>query len=441
MKKILLYSGLVLSLCITQIPGIFAQAVPENLRLKGKLSPNSENEDNEADPPFKGLGTPVGIQKKTGDQKHVSELENGLKIVKEIIDKLIEKEYNFSLLSQHKYMINSCLGFKVSAGEFSVKFKNPVIEVGNSGNIIIKLGLNKINLSALKIRMRPCAKPEHILDPCHFGKKFEIGGEATDVFVKATLDIVAHAFDGSAGVCYFALGDNLDFNWHIGDINLKPMQNNLDNLGKDMLEDGLNGGLFKLFYTKFIELSKEVIPQYYKECENAYNVEQKLKNVSSEIVGGNEKNNSNSGNETDKWVITPVKDMKGVLGRLNSTFPADVSWTMDIYTQADNKMVNLITSNHNIKTSSLSPGEYAIKFTGVQLQNVPVQKGHETRLKVGFLNIVSDGSWDLYDAAKENIHTSNTKPQKIALPVGSYQLKLGGNFYPVVIKDGETEEY
>jgi hypothetical protein len=147
-----------------------------------------------------------------------------------------------------------------------------------------------------------------------------------------------------------------------------------------------------------------------------------------------------NGSSTDKWVVTPVTNMKGVLGRLNSNFPAGITWTMDIYTQADNKMVNLITSNHNIKTSSLSPGEYAIRFTGVQLENVPIKKGYETRLKAGFLNIVSDGSWDLYDAAKENIHTSNTKPQKIALPVGSYQLKLGGQFYPVEIKDGETVE-
>lgn len=157
---------------------------------------------------------------------------------------------------------------------------------------------------------------------------------------------------------------------------------------------------------------------------------------------------ASSGNETtgnsnasDKWVITPVPNMKGVLGKLNSSFPAGVRWTMDIYTQTENKMVNLITSNHNIKTSSLSPGEYAIKFTGVQLENVPVEKGKETRIKAGFLNVVSDGSWDLYDAAKEHIHTSNTKPEKIALPVGSYQLKMGGQYYPVVIKDKETVEF
>ncbi|HLF45773.1 MAG TPA: hypothetical protein VI548_05080 [Chitinophagaceae bacterium] len=443
MKKIILYIGLVIVLFNTQLTGLIAQKVDQNLQLKGKLSPNTENEDNETDPPFEEIVIPAEFQKKItnpGNQQHVSEIENGLQIVKDIVDKMIEKEYSFSLLSQHKYMINSCLGFKVSAGEFMVKFKNPVFEVGNLGKITIRLGLNKINLSALKIRMRPCTKVEHIPDPCHFGKKFEIGGEATDVSVTASFDPVARALDGSAGLCFFSF-ENVVFNWKIGGINLKPMQNNLDNLGIDMLEDGLNAGLFNVFYKKFIELSKEIIPKYFEECENAYNVKEKVSNLPAGVAGENITSNSKSGNEAAKWVITPVPTMKGVLGRLNTSFPEGVDWTMDVRTTADKFITNRSGFSRHGSSYDIAPGNYYFRLNTITVQNVPIEKGKETRLKAGYLSIVSEGNWHLYDETQKKFHTSGNKPKKIALPVGSYQLKLGGQFYPVIIKDGETVEY
>lgn len=146
-------------------------------------------------------------------------------------------------------------------------------------------------------------------------------------------------------------------------------------------------------------------------------------------------------NSTAKWVISPVTTMKGVLGRLNMNFPAGVDWNIWIYTQADNKMVNSFYQTHNTNMYNLSPGEYRLLLSNVPVENVPIQKGNETRLKAGFLNVISEGSWELYDELKEKFYASNTKPQKIALPVGSYYLKLGGQFYLGVIKDKMTVEY
>jgi hypothetical protein len=145
---------------------------------------------------------------------------------------------------------------------------------------------------------------------------------------------------------------------------------------------------------------------------------------------------------SDKWVITPVSTMKGVLGRLDVNFPPDVYWGIQIYKQADNKyewFTSVFSSKS--KSYSLAPGVYLFDLMGAQVENVPIQKGHDTRLKAGFLSVVSEGNWHLYNEAKEKIITSGHKPNKIALPVGSYQLSLGGQFYPVVIKDGKTVEY
>ena len=144
-------------------------------------------------------------------------------------------------------------------------------------------------------------------------------------------------------------------------------------------------------------------------------------------------------NEADKWVITPVTNMKGVLGRLDINFPPDVERNILIYQSADNKFITSVSYNDKIYT--IAPGQYRFTLSNVPVDNVPIQKGHETRIKMGFLNVVSEGVWHLYSDTKEKQYTSGNKPKKIPLPVGSYQLKLGLNFYPFVIKDGETMEY
>ncbi len=143
-------------------------------------------------------------------------------------------------------------------------------------------------------------------------------------------------------------------------------------------------------------------------------------------------------NATDKWVITPVATMKGVLGRLDINFPADAERNILFYKPADNDYITSVSRNDKVYT--IAPGEYRITISNVPIDNVPIQKAHETRIKMGFLNVVSDGDWHLYDDTKEKAYTSGNKPKKIALPIGSYQLKLGTEFFPVIIKDKELVE-
>lgn len=149
--------------------------------------------------------------------------------------------------------------------------------------------------------------------------------------------------------------------------------------------------------------------------------------------------NEGSSSSSDKWVITPVATMKGVLGGLDINYPADVERDILIYQPADNKFITSVSRNATSYT--LAPGVYRFTLTNVPVENVPIKKGHVTRLKSGFLNIVSEGDWHLYNDTKQKAYTSGNKPKKLPLPIGSYQLKLGEAFYPVVIKDKETVEY
>lgn len=206
-----------------------------------------------------------------------------------------------------------------------------------------------------------------------------------------------------------------------------------------MFEDGLNAGLFNVFYTKFVEISREVIPRYYEVCENAYDPEDLGNRLPGETTSENATGKS-EGMSSEKWEIVPVPQWKGVLGKLNMDFPEDAEWTIDIRTTED-KFITSKSKSGREKSFGIAPGTYFFRLNTVTVQNVPIEKGKETRLKAGILRILSEGNWSLYDETKKKFYTSGTKPKKFALPVGSYQLKIGTQYFTVIIKDRETVEY
>src|SRR5688572_19224751 len=93
-------------------------------KVAGTISSNTENVNKEADPIFASISRiPEAMKKSTqGVTEAVSGIANGMVIVTKIVDKMIQREYSFSLLSSHKYMVNDCLGLKVSSGQFDLKF-------------------------------------------------------------------------------------------------------------------------------------------------------------------------------------------------------------------------------------------------------------------------------------------------------------------------------
>lgn len=190
--------------------------------------------------------------------------------------------------------------------------------------------------------------------------------------------------------------------------------------------------------TKPFVLAKFTPPQPNPQS-NIFYSDNKIRSCGELAIKDEVDSSKNNTENSDKWVITPVTTMKGVLGRLDINFPADVERNILIHQQADNKFITSVSRNDKIYT--IAPDQYRFTLSNVPVDNVPIQKGHETRLKAGFLNVVSEGDWHLYSDTKEKQYTSGNKPKKIPLPVGSYQLKLGEQFYPFVIKDGETVEY
>lgn len=142
----------------------------------------------------------------------------------------------------------------------------------------------------------------------------------------------------------------------------------------------------------------------------------------------------------DNWVMIPVTGMDGNFGRLNTTFPDDVEWGIDIYTRPDRKLMMNRNPKEKQNYYDMEPGNYDFKLNNVMVANVPVEKGKETRLKAGYLVIKTDNNWSLTDNIKNSVIYSGYGKKKIALPVGTYQLKQGAEYIPVIIKDGAVTE-
>ncbi|MBC7947772.1 MAG: hypothetical protein H7Y42_07830 [Chitinophagaceae bacterium] len=451
MKKLLVYAFLLVSVFYAQTIALIAQPVSK-VKFRGVVSSDSENVGNEIDPRLTERLVHRKIQvggKKSNNSPKITGVPNGLNIMKEITDKVIEREYKFTLLSNHKYMVNSCLGIKVSAGEFTLRFSNPHVEFTPMGQVKIRLEVDKITLNAFRLRMRPRSPDFSDPNPCHFSGKFSISGEAKNLSVTTLLDPVLSTYQAAGGgmtFCFLGWEDAAKVDWTINVLNFFSFVNTMDGALKNMVMDGLDLGMMNIVNDVFIDIAKSVMKKYYAGCEQVYQYAEDQ--VLSASVGGNSEtgasdnamSNTNPAKEesSEKWVITPVPTMKGVLGRLDINFPADIDRDILIYQPTDKKFLTSVSRND--KTYPMSPGVYRFTLSTVPVDNVPIQKGHETRLKSGFLNVVSDGDWHLYDSAKEKAHTSGNKPKKLALPIGSYQLKLGLNFYPFEIKDGETVE-
>jgi hypothetical protein len=98
----------------------------------------------------------------------------------------------------------------------------------------MKFMIDRIHLEALKIRMKPNAS--NPLEPCKFSKAFKVSGSATKV--KFVMRLGAPVAD--LDQCRIPSLGPVEARWHVGGLNLKPLQNNLDEVAKEMIEAALN---------------------------------------------------------------------------------------------------------------------------------------------------------------------------------------------------------
>jgi hypothetical protein len=107
---------------------------------------------------------------------------------------------------------------------------------------------------------------------------------------------------------------------------------------------------------------------------------------------------------------------------------------------ADDKYITSYANVNNKGSVIVSMGEYKITINNVPVLHVPIKKGHDTKLRCGVLNVVSQSYWDLSDETGKIFYTSNNGPMKMPVPIGKYTLNLGGQKHVVVIEEAKTLE-
>lgn len=164
----------------------------------------------------------------------LSQHPNRQQIVQKAVQKFQGNQIKLSLLPGKTYMATTCLGIRASAGNFLARPGNPKFEFRNTG-LWIQFSVDKVSIDALTIRMRP--NPTNLQKPCSFGKRVSIGGSASDLRLELTLDPVLNIQQ-----CKVGNPGATRVKWRIGGLNLKPLQNDLDKVAKNMIEDTLTYG-------------------------------------------------------------------------------------------------------------------------------------------------------------------------------------------------------
>ncbi len=139
-----------------------------------------------------------------------------------------------------------------------------------------------------------------------------------------------------------------------------------------------------------------------------------------------------------QWVITQNLLAKGATGKLFLNLPKEAETVITISQPVTERQVSYSLNDHAF---SLVPGIYDVTLSGSKVKGVPIQKGMDTRIKAGVLNVVATGTWTLFDEKKDRQIYYSISAKKIGLPIGTYQMEINGTMQLVVIKDGETVDF
>lgn len=202
--------------------------------IRGLRSPASENEDGKPDPaPRAALSTAATTKAfNRATAKHVKDLQDVQKFFASLGHEVEKLNINVALVGGNKYMVNDCLGIKASAGQFTFRPGAPSLRLDGSG-VLMQFVVNRVALDGLSVRVRPnVSNPTKL---CNFSKRFGVGGSASNVRFEMRFDPFLDLRE-----CKVQTVGQIRQSFAIGGFNLRPLQNDLDKVAKNMIEEAIN---------------------------------------------------------------------------------------------------------------------------------------------------------------------------------------------------------
>jgi hypothetical protein len=138
--------------------------------------------------------------------------------------------------------------------------------------------------------------------------------------------------------------------------------------------------------------------------------------------------------------IVPNPTMKGRLGRLVVTYPegTDAGARIDV-----SKGDTAATNGYGNQAFELLPGSYTVVISGKRVDNVTVQSGNDTKVKVGVLRVTAPGGTrlDVLDKDGKTNLTNGYGNKQFGLPIGTVHVQIAGQSEAVTIQDGKITEF
>ncbi len=138
--------------------------------------------------------------------------------------------------------------------------------------------------------------------------------------------------------------------------------------------------------------------------------------------------------------VVPNPEMKGRLGRLVVTYPKGASADARIGVL---KGTEEVASGYGNKAFDLFPGSYSVVISGKRVDNVTVQSGHDTNVKVGVLRVTASGNTRIgvLDKDGKTEIASGYGKKQFGLPIGTVHVMVSGHKEAVTIQDGKITDF
>lgn len=151
------------------------------------------------------------------------------------------------------------------------------------------------------------------------------------------------------------------------------------------------------------------------------------------------------GAETDggPWVVEPDPKAVGRYGIIRTNWPEKTgSGYQAIYVYLPGEREKQEYYEFWKKEHSVMEGEYDIKINGMILEKVPIKAGHATRILMGAIHSTAPYATQLtINDTKDRKVMAIQGGETIALPIGTYHLKVGTRTIKVEVKENEVTEF
>ncbi|HEX9083403.1 MAG TPA: hypothetical protein VF836_01585, partial [Gemmatimonadaceae bacterium] len=128
------------------------------------------------------------------------------------------------------------------------------------------------------------------------------------------------------------------------------------------------------------------------------------------------------------------------LGRVVVNFPASTEGAIEVRRSGSTEKIGGWYSSGALE---VGPGRYDVAISNKVVQNVQVEAGHDTQIKVGILRIKGAGNAtiDLLDADQKTKLGGGYGGLTVGLPVGTYTVKMPGLAEKVTVRAGKITDF